>query len=226
MSIMWHPRWVPFSFRPLLGAAAVLCLATGFAAVPTDLQLPVQVDAATTPPVDRDGEVSRDDSRPALLPDVVNAAAQREAALSKTEADIAARERALRVSDFVKERAAAEKKLRYAEKVKKLGYDPKTSDPKDIAKQLMKSEYGWGDDEFTCVNKIWTQESQWKWNADNPTSSAYGIPQALPGSKMASEGADWKTNPATQIKWGLKYIKNTYGTPCQAWGFKAGHGWY
>lgn len=224
---MWHPRRVPFLVRPALAAAAALCLATGFATAPVaHPQRPVEVDAASTPPVDRDSEASRDDARPALLPDVVNAAARREAALSRTEADIAARERSLQVSDFVKQRAAAEKKLRYAEKVKRLGYDPKTSDPKDIAKQIMLSAHHWGKDQFTCVNKIWTQESQWQWNADNPTSSAYGIPQALPGSKMASEGADWRTNPVTQIKWGLKYIKSTYGTPCQAWAFKAGHGWY
>ena len=70
------------------------------------------------------------------------------------------------------------------------------------------------------------RESLWNPRADNPTSSAYGIPQALPGSRMASEGADWKTNPATQIKWGLKYVAERYGTPCSAWSFKAAHGWY
>ena len=73
------------------------------------------------------------------------------------------------------------------------------------------------EDEFTCVDKIWTQESNWQWNAENPTSGAYGIPQSLPASKLATAGDDWKTNPATQIKWGLKYIKERYGTPCAAW---------
>jgi hypothetical protein len=63
-------------------------------------------------------------------------------------------------------------------------------------------------------------------SADNPHSSAYGIPQALPGSKMASFGADWRTNPATQIRWGLDYVNTRYGTPCQAWSFKRWHGWY
>ena len=79
--------------------------------------------------------------------------------------------------------------------------------------------------QFSCLNNIWTRESGWRYNAAN-ASGAYGIPQALPGSKMASAGADWLTNPATQIKWGLGYIQATYGTPCNAWAFWQAHGWY
>jgi len=79
--------------------------------------------------------------------------------------------------------------------------------------------------EFGCLNNIWTRESGWRYNAAN-ASGAYGIPQALPGSKMASAGADWQTNPATQIRWGLSYIKGTYGTPCNAWAFWQAHGYY
>ncbi|MDA8320994.1 MAG: transglycosylase SLT domain-containing protein, partial [Actinomycetota bacterium] len=79
--------------------------------------------------------------------------------------------------------------------------------------------------QFSCLNNIWTRESGWRYNAAN-ASGAYGIPQALPGSKMASAGADWLTNPATQIKWGLGYIQSVYGTPCNAWVFWQGHGWY
>ena len=79
--------------------------------------------------------------------------------------------------------------------------------------------------EFGCLNDIWTRESGWRYNAEN-ASGAYGIPQALPGSKMASAGSDWMTNPATQIKWGLGYIKGTYVTPCDAWSFWQAHGWY
>jgi hypothetical protein len=73
---------------------------------------------------------------------------------------------------------------------------------------------------------MWTRESGWNTQADNPSSGAYGIPQALPGSKMASAGSDWQTNPATQIKWGLGYIKQTYGTPSAAWTFWQSHNWY
>ena len=73
---------------------------------------------------------------------------------------------------------------------------------------------------------LWTKESNWTVNADNPTSSAYGIPQALPGSKMASAGADWATNPATQIRWGLGYIQDRYGSPCSAWAHSQANNWY
>lgn len=79
--------------------------------------------------------------------------------------------------------------------------------------------------EFGCLDDIWTRESSWNYRAQN-ASGAYGIPQALPGSKMASAGADWQTNPATQIRWGLGYIRSTYRTPCDAWAFWQAHGWY
>jgi hypothetical protein len=79
--------------------------------------------------------------------------------------------------------------------------------------------------QFGCLNNIWTRESGWRYNAEN-ASGAYGIPQALPGSKMASAGSDWQTNPATQIKWGLGYIKSIYGTPCSAWAFWQSNGYY
>jgi hypothetical protein len=79
--------------------------------------------------------------------------------------------------------------------------------------------------QFSCLDSIWTRESGWRFNAAN-ASGAYGIPQALPGSKMATAGADWQTNPATQIKWGLGYIQGQYGTPCGAWSFWQANGWY
>ena len=78
---------------------------------------------------------------------------------------------------------------------------------------------------FGCLVDIWNRESGWRYDAEN-ASGAYGIPQSLPGSKMASAGADWETNPATQIKWGLGYIKNTYGNPCSAWAFEEANGYY
>lgn len=103
--------------------------------------------------------------------------------------------------------------------------DVTQGDPREIARALL-PEFGFGPEQFSCLDSIWSQESGWRWNADNPTSSAYGIPQALPGSKMASAGPDWETNPATQIRWGLGYIQGRYGSPCSAWGFKQSHGWY
>jgi hypothetical protein len=79
--------------------------------------------------------------------------------------------------------------------------------------------------QFGCLDSIWSRESGWRVTAAN-ASGAYGIPQALPGSKMASAGPDWQTNATTQIKWGLGYIKDRYGSPCNAWAFWQGHGWY
>ncbi|MGC5342514.1 tachylectin-related carbohydrate-binding protein [Streptomyces sp. DT24] len=80
--------------------------------------------------------------------------------------------------------------------------------------------------QWNCLDSLWTHESGWRWNAQNPSSAAYGIPQALPGSKMASAGQDWKTNPVTQIKWGLGYIDDRYGTPCGAWSYWQSHNSY
>ena len=80
--------------------------------------------------------------------------------------------------------------------------------------------------EYQCFSKIVDHESGWNVNATNASSGAYGLVQALPGSKMASAGSDWQTNPATQIKWGLGYIKGRYDTPCNAWQHSEDHGWY
>lgn len=98
-------------------------------------------------------------------------------------------------------------------------------DPKAIAHSMVRAR-GWNDSQFQCLVTLWNRESGWNPYADNPTSSAYGIPQALPGHKMASAGADWRTNPATQIEWGLGYIAGRYGTPCAALASSYSRGWY
>jgi hypothetical protein len=94
------------------------------------------------------------------------------------------------------------------------------------ARQIAASEYGWGDDQFSCLVSLWNRESNWNYQAYNAGSGATGIPQALPGSKMASAGADWQTNATTQIRWGLGYIAGSYGTPCAAWGHSQATSWY
>jgi resuscitation-promoting factor RpfB len=88
--------------------------------------------------------------------------------------------------------------------------------------------YHWTGPETTCLDKLWARESAGTWSptVTNPTSGAYGIPQSLPASKMAAAGADWQTNPATQIRWGLGYIAATYGTPCGAWSHEEAANWY
>ncbi|TFC59748.1 lytic transglycosylase domain-containing protein [Cryobacterium sp. TMT2-15-1] len=95
-----------------------------------------------------------------------------------------------------------------------------------IARDMMASKYGWGADQLGCLVSLWNKESGWNVNAYNASSGATGIPQALPGSKMASAGADWATNPATQISWGLNYIAERYGDPCGAWNKSVASGWY
>jgi len=89
----------------------------------------------------------------------------------------------------------------------------------------MLASFGFASSQWGCLDDLWNRESGWVYNAEN-ASGAYGIPQALPGSKMASAGADWLTDPTTQIKWGLGYIKSIYGTPCGAWDHEEADGWY
>ena len=97
--------------------------------------------------------------------------------------------------------------------------------PQSIAQSMLKS-FGWSSSQFSCLKPLWQHESSWSVSASNSSTGAYGIPQAAPGSKMASAGPDWKTNASTQIKWGLGYIKDTYGSPCAAWSHEQADGWY
>ena len=86
--------------------------------------------------------------------------------------------------------------------------------------------YGWTGGQTTCLDELWTRESNFETGATNSQSGAYGIPQSLPAAKMAAAGADWQTNPATQVRWGLGYIAATYGSPCAAWSHEQAAGWY
>lgn len=96
----------------------------------------------------------------------------------------------------------------------------------NYAHNLCINTYGWTENDFDCLVKLWNRESGWSASAHNKSSGAHGIPQSLPASKMASEGDDYYTNGYTQIRWGLKYIKNRYGTPSQAWAHSQQKGWY
>jgi phage-related protein len=100
-----------------------------------------------------------------------------------------------------------------------------TGNSKDYARSQL-GEFGWSGVQFSPLDRLWTRESNWNYKARNPSSGAYGIPQALPGSKMASAGADWQTNPATQVRWGLGYIHDRYGSPSGAWAHSQNTGWY
>ena len=139
----------------------------------------------------------------------------REQAVSRSAGDRRTTVDQLKVSALADSRGTAQTKV---ERIR-------SADPKELARALM-PKYGLSSAEFGCLDNIWTQESGWNIHADNPSSSAYGIPQALPGSKMSSAGPDWANNAETQIRWGLGYIRDRYGSACGAWGFKSGHGWY
>ena len=95
-----------------------------------------------------------------------------------------------------------------------------------LGKQMAEDMYGWTGDQWACLDTLWAHESGWRTEAGNKSSGAYGIPQSLPGSKMAKYGSDWRTNPATQIKWGLAYVDGRYGSPCRAWNHFLDSNWY
>ena len=97
---------------------------------------------------------------------------------------------------------------------------------KEVAKFLMDEEYGWGDKQYECLDDLWTKESHWNYKSSNKRSGAHGIPQALPATKMDVVGTDWRTNPVTQISWGLRYIDSRYDTPCKAWSKFKRSNWY
>jgi hypothetical protein len=103
---------------------------------------------------------------------------------------------------------------------------PNTASAQQYALAYMGEAYGWGQEQHECLVLLWGRESGWNYTAKNKSSGAYGIPQSLPGNKMASAGPDWRTNPQTQIKWGLSYIQGRYDTPCGAWSSFKKKGWY
>jgi hypothetical protein len=97
---------------------------------------------------------------------------------------------------------------------------------KKVAKAILIDEYGFTEKEYKCLNQLWTQESNWNYKSRNKKSGAHGIPQALPASKMNVVSTDWRTNPVTQIRWGLRYISIRYETPCKAWAKHKRSNWY
>jgi hypothetical protein len=101
-----------------------------------------------------------------------------------------------------------------------------TTSARVFASNFMLQTYGWDAEQFACLEPLWNAESGWNHKAHNRSSGAFGIPQSLPAGKMASAGSDWRTNPETQIKWGLNYIQKRYQTPCGAWNHFKKRNWY
>ena len=148
--------------------------------------------------------------------------AAEEAARKKAARDAAAKKRAQEAAKKAAERKAAEEAA--SRSAARTSFPVKASytvaEVQQMAREIV------GADQFQCFSNIGERESGWDYTATNPSSGAYGLVQALPGSKMASAGPDWRTNPATQIKWGLNYMNQRYGSPCGAWSFWQANHWY
>jgi hypothetical protein len=145
------------------------------------------------------------------------AAKQKRAAADAAAAVAAAKKRAAAARSKAAALAAFAKKKQAAQLA--------SGDPRQVA-QAMLGQFGWSSSQFSCLNWLWIRESNWQVHALNPSSGAYGIPQSLPASKMGSAGSDWQTSAYTQIKWGLAYIRDVYGSPCGAWSHETAYNWY
>lgn len=196
--------------RPVLTSVLVAAGLAGTALVPvlqSSTAQPTQVVAQAAAPI-RPVELSRNWDTAGLA--MGRALAQQKAAAEKARLEAAAKERRERVA------------MRRASRDRRAAAVSYGS-PRAIARGML-ADRGWSD-QFGCLDRLWQRESGWRVHAANP-SGAYGIPQALPGSKMASAGSDWRTNPATQIRWGFGYIGSRYGSPCAAWSHSQSNGWY
>ena len=142
---------------------------------------------------------------------------------AKEEAERKAKEEEERKAKEEAERKAQEEE---AARRARASASQSVADLQDYAHDLVINTYGWSEGDFTALVNLWNRESEWNVNCYNSYSGAYGIPQSLPGNKMASEGDDWETNGQTQIRWGLKYIQGRYGSPSGAWAHFLERNWY
>jgi len=237
-----QPRRAPSWSRPLtvapivsIGVIAVAVLTSASASstplggsvgaheevAPTTLQAPVS--AAVSAPADAIW-TAPDADVPWLGP-AIDAELARIAAAQAEAARVAA-EAAAQVEAEAALQAAAHKAARAATRrpaasaVPTVPSSTPVGEVKEYAASLVAA------DQFGCLDALFERESGWNHAAKNTSSGAYGIPQALPGSKMASAGADWQTNPLTQVRWGVSYVNARYGSPCGAWAHSESHGWY
>jgi hypothetical protein len=170
------------------------------------------------------------DERTVVKAEAVRAAAVRAAAAKAAAARAAAAKAAAvqAAAEQAAQQAAAAQPAATAQAAQPVAVQaaPVASGTAQQIAEGMLSSYGWSSSQFSCLEPLWAEESGWNVTAENPSSGAYGIPQAMPGSEMASAGADWQTDAATQIRWGLSYIQGRYGSPCGAWAHEESDGWY
>lgn len=186
--------------------------ATLLADIPVGQQAQIQVSSLTqqadAQAAAADAAAKKSAEEAARIQAAKTAKAKKEAAEEQAERE--AEEKAARASrDSVRDASSFSAKSSYS-----------VAEVQAIARQMVPG------DQFQCFSNIVDHESTWNYQAQNPSSGAYGLVQALPGSKMSSAGADWQTNPATQIKWGLNYMNERYGSPCGAWSFWQANNWY
>ena len=149
-------------------------------------------------------------------------AAKAKASAAKAAAKVAAVKSSARAAAARPSAAQAAKKAQPAQQAAAI---TPSGSPEQVAERML-SQFGWSSGQFSCLQPLWEHESGWSVTAENPSSGAYGIPQALPAAQMASAGADWQANAATQIRWGLTYIQGRYGSPCGALGHEEADNWY
>jgi len=150
-----------------------------------------------------------------------------QAAKRKVQAELAAQQVAARRAQQAPQQSAQQSSAQRPVSQQAPGAAaPASSGSVQSTARSMLGSFGWSSSQFSCLQPLWAGESGWSVTASNPSTGAYGIPQALPGSKMASAGPDWQTNAAAQIRWGLGYIESTYGSPCAAWSHEQADGWY
>ncbi|MFG3495130.1 transglycosylase SLT domain-containing protein [Streptomyces sp. NPDC047928] len=188
--------------------------ATLLADIPMGQQAQVQVASLTqqaeTQAAAADAAAQKSAEEAARLQAAKDAQAKKEAAEEKAEQERKEREERERASrNAVRDASSFAAQSSYT-----------VAEVQAMARQMVPG------DQFQCFSNIVDHESSWNYRATNPSSGAYGLMQALPGYKMQSAGADWQTNPATQIKWGLNYMNDRYGSPCGAWSFWQANNWY
>jgi hypothetical protein len=228
---------------PVLGAATGLALSSvslvGIATIPPALSAaaPAPLASSTPSPVTTPSVSSSSDaprtygyagSLPTDIARVPDRASRASRAASAARADaaaakVAAARRKALDAQAAAQRAAAARERALANRI--TSGIASVPEIKQWAHRAVR-DFGWSDTQWGCLDSLWTLESNWYYRETNPSSGAYGIPQSLPGDKMATVGADWRTNINTQVVWGLHYIADRYGSPCAAWAHSRANNWY
>ena len=223
-------RHIPLpSFLSTKRSKAITAAAAGTLALATVISVGASIASSSSAPISATADAAfivnnqHAQQVAAAKAAAAKAAAASKAAAAKAEAAKAAAARKAAAQKAAEQAAAARKAA--AQKAKAAAAVKPSGSPQQIAQQML-SQYGWSQSQFSCLQPLWFHESGWNVSAENPSSGAYGIPQALPGSQMASAGADWRTNAATQIRWGLNYIHSRYGSPCGAEAHEQADNWY